>query len=100
MSIDLIGKRRCARFAKILQNCVACQVFGRMCLIVFLAFTLKFPIQTSFSVAHTLSLCGAPHNFSKTNRPIGSFLGPNLVIFLDQTTRESPLVRSELSNFC
>ena len=29
----------CSRFAKILQNCVVRQVFGRMCSVVFLAFT-------------------------------------------------------------
>ena len=42
-----------ARFAEILQNCVAHQVFGRMCSIFFLAFTLKLPIQTLLFVAPT-----------------------------------------------
>ena len=46
----------CARFPEILQNCVALQVFGRMCLIVFLAFTLKLPIQTLLSVVPTHSV--------------------------------------------
>ena len=35
-----------ARFAEILQNCAVHHVFGRMCLIVFLAFPLKLHIQT------------------------------------------------------
>ena len=34
----------CARFTEILQNCVVRQVLGRMCSIVFLAFTLKLAI--------------------------------------------------------
>ena len=46
----------CARFAEILQNCVVRQVFDRMCLIVFPAFTLKMPIQTLLSVAPTCSV--------------------------------------------
>ena len=37
---------RCARFAEILQNCVARQGFGRWCSIVFLAYPLGLPIQT------------------------------------------------------
>ena len=45
----------CARLAEILQHFVARQVFGRICLIVFLAFTLKLPIQTLLSVAPTCS---------------------------------------------
>ena len=50
-----------AHLAEILQNCVARQVVGRMCLIVFLAVTLKFPIQTVLSVVPTRSkLCDAP----------------------------------------
>ena len=44
------------RFAEIVQNCVVRQVFGRMCLIFFLAFTLKLPIQNLLSVASTQSV--------------------------------------------
>ena len=43
-------------FAEILQNCVVDQVFRRECSIVFLAFTLKLPIQTLLSVAPTRSV--------------------------------------------
>ena len=46
----------CIRFAKILQNCVAGQVFGRICSIVFLANLLRLPIQTLLSVAPTRSV--------------------------------------------
>ena len=46
----------CARFPDILQSCVVHQVFGRKCLIVFLTFTPKLPIQTSLSVAPTGSV--------------------------------------------
>ena len=41
-------------------------VFGRICSIVFLAFTLKLPIQT---LQATFS--GAPDNLSKTSTPLG-----------------------------
>ena len=54
-------------FYQILQNYEACQVFGRMCSIVILAFTLKFPIQTLLSVVPTHS--DVPHDFSKTSTP-------------------------------
>ena len=40
-----------ARSFEILQNCVERQVFGGNVLDIFLAFTLKLPIQTSLSVA-------------------------------------------------
>ena len=45
-----------ACFVEILQNCVVRQVFGRMCSIVLLAFTLKLPIQNLLSVAPTQSV--------------------------------------------
>ena len=45
-----------SRFAENLQNCMARQVFGRMCSIVFLAFTLKLPIQTLLSVTPSRSV--------------------------------------------
>ena len=57
LEIGRIGQGRplwCARFEEILQNCVAHQVFRRMCLIVFLAFTLH--IQTLLSVAFIRSV--------------------------------------------
>ena len=54
----------CARFAEILQNCVVRQVFERMCSIVFLAFTLKLPIQTLLSVAPTHSSFLVHHTIS------------------------------------
>ena len=56
---------RCARFPDILQNCVVHQVFGRKCLIVFLTFTPKLPIQTSLSVAPTRSVFWRATQFQK-----------------------------------
>ena len=46
----------CACFAEMLQNCMACQVFGIMCSIVSHALTLKLPIQTVLSLAPTCSV--------------------------------------------
>ena len=61
----------CARFAKILQNLVAGQVFGRMCSIVFLANLLRLPIQTLLFLwplhAH---FSGVPPNFNKMSTPL------------------------------
>ena len=45
--LKLPGVCSLPKFCKI----VLCHIFGRMCLIVFLAFTLKLPIQTLLSVA-------------------------------------------------
>ena len=46
------------------------QVFGRMCLIVFLAYTLKLPILTYFPLRLQAQFSGAPRNFSKTSTPL------------------------------
>ena len=45
-----------ARFADILKNCVAHQVLWKTCSLVFLAFTLKLPIQTLLSVVPKCSV--------------------------------------------
>ena len=50
--LKLPGVCSLPKFCKI----VLCHIFGRMCLIVFLAFTLKFPIQTLLSVAPSCSV--------------------------------------------
>ena len=44
----------CARFPEFLQNFSERQILWRMCSVVFLALTLKLPIQTSPSVAPEL----------------------------------------------
>ena len=46
----------CAHFVETLPNCVVQQVVERMYWIVFLAFTLKFTIETSLSVVPTHSV--------------------------------------------
>ena len=62
----------CARFAEILQNSVMCQVFGRMCPTVFLAFTLKLPIQALLSVAPARSFFWRTTQFQQ-NEHAGGF---------------------------
>ena len=47
----------CARFAEILQNSREPQILWSLRSVVFLAFTLRLPIQTSFSVAPKLLVC-------------------------------------------
>ena len=42
--------------SKILENCMACQIFGSICLIVFVAFKMKLSIQTLISVVPTWSV--------------------------------------------
>ena len=44
----------CARFPEILQNFSELQILWSLCSVVFLALTLKLPIQTSVSVAPKL----------------------------------------------
>ena len=44
----------CDRFPEILQNFSEIQILWSLCSVVFLAFALKFPIQTSLSVAPKL----------------------------------------------
>ena len=63
----------CARFAEILQNFSERQVLWSLCSVVFLALTLKLPIQTSLSVEpklpvslHSGEKC---ENFRKTSTP-------------------------------
>ena len=48
---------RCARFPEILQNFSERQILWSLCSVVFLAFALKLPIQTSLSVAPKLPVC-------------------------------------------
>ena len=61
----------CARFVEILQNCVARQLPGRMCSIVFLAFTLKLPVQTLLSVAPTHSVFWRTTQFQQNEHTHG-----------------------------
>ena len=65
----------CARFADFMQNFSKRQILWSLCLVVFRALTLKFPIQISLSVASKLpvSLISAEncHKFRKTSTPQG-----------------------------
>ena len=65
--------RGCARFAEILQNCEACQVFRRMCLIFFLAFTLKLSRQTLLSVTPIQSVFWRATQFQQNEYTPGPF---------------------------
>ena len=47
----------CARFPEFLQNFTEHQILWSLCLLVFLALTLKLPIQTSLSVVPKLQVC-------------------------------------------
>ena len=70
---SLSGPLGCARFPEILQNVSERQILWSLCSVVFHAFTLILPIQTSLSVAPELPVClrsgeNCP-NFSKTSTP-------------------------------
>ena len=71
MSGESLG---CARFAEILQNFSERQILWSLCSVVFLAFTLRFPIQISLSVAPklpvSLSSTENCHKFMKTSTPL------------------------------
>ena len=63
----------CARFPEFLENVSERQILWSLCLVVFLGFTLRLPIQTSLPVVPELqvsvsSLENCP-NFSKTSHP-------------------------------
>ena len=51
------GLPGCACFPDFLQNFSDRQILWSLCLIVFLVFTLRLPIQTSLSVASTFPVC-------------------------------------------
>ena len=61
----------CARFPEILQNFSERQILWNLCSVVFHALTLRFPVQTSLSVAPKLPVCVPSgekcQNFSKTS---------------------------------
>ena len=63
--------QRCARFPEILQHFSERQILWSLCLVVFLALTLKLPDQTSLSVAPKLTGSLGSHekrpNFRKTS---------------------------------
>ena len=60
-------------FAEILKNCVAYQVFGRMCWIVYLAYlSTGIPIQTLLFVAPTLSVFWRATQFQQPADPWNS----------------------------
>ena len=54
----------CARFVKIFQKCVPCQVFRRMWSIVFVTYPLRLSIQILLFVALTRSVFLEPHKIS------------------------------------
>ena len=58
-------------FAEILQICVAYQVFGRMCRIVYLAYPLKLSIQTLLFVAPTRSVFWRTTQFQQNEHTPG-----------------------------
>ena len=58
----------CSRFAEIWQNSVARQISGKMCLIVFLGFTIKLPIQTLLSMAPTCSVFWCAAQFQQNEQ--------------------------------
>ena len=62
----------CASFTEFLQNFSQCQIFWSLCLVVFLALTLKLIVQTSHSASPTLPVffCVQVKNFSKTSTPL------------------------------
>ena len=65
----------CARFPEFLQYFSEHQIFWSLCSVVFLALTLKLPIQTSLSVSPELQVSLNPHekcpNFRKTSTSQG-----------------------------
>ena len=63
-----LQQKGCVHFAEILQNCVVCQFFGRMCSVVFHAFTLKLPIKILPSVAPNLPVSARPDKKSRNSR--------------------------------
>ena len=67
--------QRCARFPEFLQNFSESQILWSLCLVAFLAFTLRLPIQTSLSVAPKLPVTLRSgencQNVSKTSTPLG-----------------------------
>ena len=77
----------CARFPEILQNVSERQILCSLCSVVFHAFTLILPIQTSLSVLPELPVClrsgeNCP-NFSKTNTPQrNQMCSPDLTVYL------------------
>ena len=65
----------CRHFDEILQNCMVCQVCGRMCSIIsiiFLAFTPKLPIQTSLSVVPMCSVSWCTTQFQQNEHTPGA----------------------------
>ena len=65
--------RGCACFPEFLQNFSERQILWRMCSVVFSALTLRWPIQTSLSVAPKLQVSLRSgekcKNFRKTSTP-------------------------------
>ena len=74
-----MSARGCARFPEILQNFSERQILWNLCSVGFHAFTMRFPIQTSLSVAPILPIfaCSGEkcENFSKTSTPHGEGRG-------------------------
>ena len=48
---SMVSSQECTCFPEFFQNFSECQILWSLCLVVFLAFTLRLPIQTSLCVA-------------------------------------------------
>ena len=70
-NLDELG---CARFPEFVQNLSERQISWSLCSVVFHAFALKLPIQTSISVVSELPVSLSSHakcpNFRKTSTPL------------------------------
>ena len=71
---EMAAPLECARFPNFLQNFGEPQILCRLCFVVFLAFTLRLPIQTSLSVAPKLQVFVRSgkkcQKFRKTRAPL------------------------------
>ena len=67
-----------ARFPRFLEHFSERQILWSLCSVVFYTLTLKFPIQTSLSVAPILPVSSSSHekcpNFRKTSTPLGELI--------------------------
>ena len=72
----------CARFPEILQNFSERQILWSVCSVVFLAFALKLPIQTSLSVVPELPVClRSGEKFRKTSTSLAQGKGVPIEFF-------------------
>ena len=75
----------CALCAEILQNFSEHQILWSLCSVVFLAFTLKLPIQTLHSVTPELQVCVRSgekcQKFRNTSTPLELWIDKGAKIF-------------------